>query len=76
MSMYQKSIERYQNDAAFRQLVGVFYSILRDTDFTPAEIREAALVASIKQEMESVRSLVVTKEDYENLRPDLRETWE
>lgn len=74
--MRQSSLDRYQNDHAFAQLVNMIYALLCENEFTPSEIREAAMVAAMKQEMLSVRQVVLTREEYDRLRPDIREILE
>ena len=41
---------RYQNDPVFHTLVDTFYAYMRDGVFTPTDVREALLVASIRFE--------------------------
>lgn len=47
--------DRYFNDPRFKVLVDLFYSYIARADFTPSEIREAAMCACVKFEMEHVR---------------------
>ena len=42
--------ERYNNDPAFRSLVQVFEAYINQGDFTPSEIRQAAILACINIE--------------------------
>lgn len=71
--------ERYQNDVAFRTLVDMLYIAVERAEFTPTEIREAAMLAQIKYEeirprawihdpldpMGSLMPLHMTKEGWE-----------
>jgi len=54
--MYDKTDMRYkyQTDSQFKSLVDLFESFLHRADFTPSEIREAAMMASIHYEMTSI----------------------
>lgn len=44
--------DRYQSDAEFHMLVDGIYSLLRQARFTPTEVREAAILACCKYDME------------------------
>jgi hypothetical protein len=73
MSIYKPSVqERYHNDANFRALTDLLAAYIYKADYTPSEVREAAMLACIKIEMESVRYLQViprpTEEAIEELR--------
>lgn len=59
--MRQSAFERYANDPIFHTLVDMFYNVLCQDDFTPSEIREAALLASIKYEQNHVHTLLLDK---------------
>jgi len=39
--------ERYQNDGKYHALVSQFVALIRESQFTPSEIREASILASI-----------------------------
>lgn len=43
--------ERYMCDASFRQLVDTMEAMVRHARFTPSEMREAAMLASIHYEL-------------------------
>lgn len=43
--------ERYQNDTHFRQLVKTLEMMIHDLNFSPSEIREAAMYASLRVEL-------------------------
>lgn len=47
--------ERYLNDPVFNRVVNMLRGLIRDIQLTPSEIREAAMLACIHQEMEIVR---------------------
>lgn len=48
---------RYREDAKFRQLVDTMEAHMHAADFTPTEMREAALLAAINYESRRVRHL-------------------
>jgi hypothetical protein len=50
--------ERYFIDAKFRAVVDYLIHLIRDQEFTPTEMREAATLAQIKYEMAHPRPLV------------------
>ena len=45
---------RYHNDPVFRHLADTFYTYMTDGTFTPTDVREALLVASLRIENERV----------------------
>lgn len=47
--------ERYKRDPAFARVVDMLYMALKEIPMTPTEIREAAVMASIKYEFENPR---------------------
>lgn len=47
--------EKYQNDPQFRMLVDILESQIHQANFTPSELREAAMLASINYEMMHIR---------------------
>ena len=61
--------ERYQNDAAYRSLVQMLEAFIQRCEFTPSELREACILASINYEMYTIRSLHIpmTKDLHERL---------
>ena len=62
MSERLSPVDRYQSDAHFRQLVDMLYSAIDRADFTPTEIREAAMFAQIKYEELRLRPLILDSE--------------
>ena len=51
------SRERCLNDPVFRTLVDAIYNEIIKHNFTPSEIRDAAMVAAMKYEYSHVRTL-------------------
>lgn len=47
--------ERYRTDPAFATLVNTLYGFMEKCEFTPTEIREAAMLAQINLESRSPR---------------------
>lgn len=54
--------ERYFNDPQFNRLVYSLYTEICRGNFTPTEIREAAMLAQIKYEEENPRPVIFDKE--------------
>lgn len=52
---------RYFNDPTFSKLVDTFLAMIRELKTTPDEIREAALFAQIKFELERPRPIAISK---------------
>ena len=57
--------DRYLNDPQFKSLVDMMEAHIHQANFTPSEMREAAVLASIKYEMRRINDYAVTK-DVEN----------
>jgi len=51
--------EKYMNDPEYHQLVDMLESFIDRARFTPSELREAAVLASINYEMRHVRDFVI-----------------
>lgn len=60
----KSATERYQTDAAFRQLVDLLYSQIDNAQYSPTEIREAAMLAHILYEERRVRPMMLTDADF------------
>lgn len=58
--------ERYQYDPSFRNLVDTIYTFILQGNFTPTEIREAAMLAQIKFEDSRIRP--INLDDINNIR--------
>ncbi len=56
--------ERYQTDATFRQLVDLLYSSIDNAQFTPSEIREAAMLAHILYEERRIKPMILDDHDF------------
>lgn len=65
--------ERYLKDTLFKTIVDHFYYLFLQAELTPTEVREAAMLAQIKYEMEHVRPFKVSDELAEILRNNERE---
>jgi len=50
---------RYQNDAKFKSLVDSMEAFIQHADFTPSEVREASMLASIHYEMSMPRKMYI-----------------
>jgi len=50
--------EKYQNDINYKSLVDFMVSAIYNCKYTPSEMREAALLASIIYEEHTIRPLV------------------
>lgn len=61
MRIYDKTDMRYkyQTDSKFKSLVDLFESFLHRADYTPSEVREAAMLASIHYEMTSLKRMYI-----------------
>jgi hypothetical protein len=55
--------ERYERDPAFRNLVEFIRATIERGEFTPTEIREAAMLAQILYEDMHVRTTTFTLDD-------------
>lgn len=52
------SSEKYHSDNAFRQLVDLMESFIHKNQYTPSEMREAAVMASINYEHKRVSPMM------------------
>jgi len=51
--------DKYYNDNHFRALVDMMVGHIHQCNYTPSEMREAAILASIIHEQETIRSIIV-----------------
>jgi hypothetical protein len=51
--------EKYMNDPEYHQLVTMLENFIEKAQFTPSELREAAMLASINYEMRHVRQYTI-----------------
>jgi len=49
--------EKYQNDPEYHHLVRTLEQLIEQARFTPSELREACMLASINYEMRHVREI-------------------
>lgn len=72
--MYKMS-EKYNNDPAFKMLVDMMENFMHKHEYTPSEMREAAVLASINFEMRRVHKIIYldpkTEEALKILRDDV-----
>lgn len=54
--------EKYMNDPEYRHLVCTLEQMIEQAHFTPSELREACVLASINYEMRHVRSSAIDPE--------------
>ena len=55
--------EKYMNDAEYNHLVRTLEGLIEAARFTPSELREACILASINYEMRHVRSVSIPQVD-------------
>lgn len=53
--------ERYENDNHFRALVDMMVNFIQQADYTPSEMRQAAILASIIHEQITLRPIHLTE---------------
>jgi hypothetical protein len=61
--MSLKMRERYEHDPAFRSLVDIIRAEIERGQYTPTEIREAAMLAQVIYEDTHIRNTVFTRDD-------------
>ena len=54
--------DKYMNDPEYHHLVNMLESLIERAHFTPSELREASILASINYEMRHVRSVKIDPE--------------
>ena len=59
--------ERYQNDEHFKALVDMMVAHIHECNYTPSEMRHAAILASIIYEEHNLRPYYVLKDVEESL---------
>lgn len=67
--------QRYESDPAFRTLVDTLYMCIERAEFTPTEIREAAMLAQIHYESVHIRPHVFTRQQVEAMDPEPIVPW-
>ena len=65
--------ERYQTDTAFKALVDVMTHYMVRAEFTPSEVRLAAMQAAINYEMMHMRRLYIRTRDVDEALSTLQE---
>lgn len=65
--------ERYHNDPAFKNLVEMMTHQIFSCNFTPSEMREAAIMASINYEMMNVNKTRYIRPEMEEALATIRE---
>lgn len=55
---------RYSHDPAFKQLVDIMHHFIQKAEFTPTEMREAALLACIHYESYQVRRIYLDRDQF------------
>lgn len=60
--------EKYMNDPEYHQLVRMLEDFIERAQFTPSELREAAVLASINYEMRHVRNVTIDPRTQEAFR--------
>lgn len=54
--------DKYENDTRYRKVVDIMETLIYENEFTPSEMREMAVLASIRYEMTKPMSFAVEKE--------------
>jgi hypothetical protein len=60
--------EKYQNDPEYHHLVCMLESMIEQARFTPSELREACVLASINYEMRHIRERQIDPRTQDALR--------
>lgn len=60
--------QKYMNDPEYHNLVNMLENMIERAHFTPSELREAAVLASINHEMRNVRRITIDPRTKEALR--------
>ena len=64
--------ERYRNDPAFKNLVDMMTHQILSCNYTPSEMREAAILASIRYEEINIRELRYVRPELEEALATIR----
>lgn len=64
---FQDLEKKYQTDLAFNKMVNCFLQMIEEHGFIPSEIREGLFFAQWKFEMNNVRQVIKTQEDWEKI---------
>ncbi len=67
--------ERYKTDAQFRFLVDAILGALHQAEYTPSEVREAAILACIKYEMTHLKAMRMTLDHEAGRHLQALESW-
>ncbi len=59
--------DRYNRDPAFKSLVDVMHAFIQRAEYTPTEMREAALLACIHHDRLNVRHTLYLDQDQFNM---------
>ena len=54
-------IDKYQEDNNFRSLVDMMTSYIVNCEFTPSEMRQASILASIRYEQMRIRPIIIPR---------------
>jgi hypothetical protein len=57
-------LRRYNDDPKFRSLVDIMTSCLWNAEYTPSELREAAIFAAMRVEAARIRPLIFDPNNY------------
>lgn len=55
--------QKYYNDPSYKSMVDTLESLIHQAQFTPSELREMAMLASIHYEMKQPRHIIFNKTD-------------
>ena len=59
--------DRYRNDPQFKQLVDQMIAHIMNLDYTPSEMRDAAMLASIHVEMMRPVRHTITRDEFDRM---------